>query len=214
MLQKDYVNKFLVDNFERIQQARLLNGFSWKPTVEEILAKYPEMKQDPKLVLDPNNESHRDRVRNNFLTIRKKRHPINSIIVSNTSHIGPPYDATRTVLIELEDKPFKYLDTYNPPKAAPTNETEEFKQWKREKDRVKNQQGMHIVVGCVHLPAVNKDFYTAFLKFVKDASPILKGIHLIGDILDCKALSQHDNGQVSEGTLEEEYTDANVDLDR
>lgn len=207
MLQKDYVNAYLTANFVSIEAARKLNGFSWKPIIKDLLTLHPA------IGLDPENEAHRDRVRNNFLNVRKRQKfvwvnepPKELIKVTDKGSKG--------IYIDVVPESFAYLDTYNPPKSAPTNEDEEFKLWKREKDRVKNQQGMHIVVGCVHLPAENKQFYKAFLQFVEDAKPLLKGIHLIGDILDCKALSQHDNGQVTEGTLEEEYNDANIALDK
>lgn len=222
MLQKDYVQKFLVDNFERIQKARLLNGFSWKPIVQEILDDYPVMITDPKLTLNPENEVHRDRVRNNFLNIRKRKIAGDSLNVDYA--MLRMHDPSRTILIDLgqeevvecEPSPtgsFKLLDTYNKPKSAPTNDQEEFQLWKSERDRLKNQQGMHIVIGCVHMPATDQPFFNAFLRFLEDVKPDLKGLHLIGDILDCKALSQHDNGQVSDGTLEQEYTDSNLLLD-
>lgn len=211
MLQKDYVNKFLVDNFERIQKERLLNGFSWKPIVQEILDAYPVMLTDPKLLLNPDNEVHRDRIRNNFLNLRKRRTPIwinepsKELIVLGSKPLR--------VYPEITPEPFKLLDTYNKPQSAPTNDQEEFQLWKSERDRLRNQTGMHIVIGCVHMPATDKPFFDAFLAFLEEVKADLKGIHLIGDILDCKALSQHDNGQVSDGTLEEEYNDSNLLLD-
>lgn len=213
MLQKDYVQKFLVDDFERIQKARLLNGFSWKPIVQEILDAYPVMLTDPKLTLNPENEVHRDRVRNNFLNLRKKKtqsytwvnEPPKELIV-----LGPRVSHIYTDVVPQK---FEFLDTYNKPKSAPTNDEEEFLLWKSERDRLKNQQGMHIVIGCVHMPATDKPFFNAFLRFLEEVKPDLRGLHLIGDILDCKALSQHDNGQVSDGTLEQEYTDSNLLLD-
>jgi hypothetical protein len=214
LLQKDYVQKFLVDNFERIENARRLQGFSWNPIIKEILAAYPVMLADPKLVLDPNNEAHRDRVRNNFLNLRKRKATAYTRVTEPPKElilISP--DKPTRIYTDVEPQPFKFLDTYNKPKSAPTNEQEEFQLWKSERDRLKNQQGMHIVIGCVHMPATDKPFFNAFLRFLEDVKPDLKGLHLIGDILDCKALSQHDNGQVSEGTLEEEYNDSNLLLD-
>lgn len=225
--QKDYVQKFLVNNFERIEGARKLQGFSWNPIIKEVLATYPEMLADPKLILDPDNEVHRDRVRNNFLNLRKRRaktwvnepptrrytsdHPCAAIDGSYGSIAGGP--CASSIYTNMAPEPFKFLDTYNKPKSAPTNDQEEFQLWKSERDRLKNQQGMHIVIGCVHMPATDKPFFNAFLCFLEEVKPDLKGLHLIGDILDCKALSQHDNGQVSDGTLEQEYFDSNLLLD-
>ena len=214
MLQKDYVNAYLTTNFERIQGLRRLNGFSWKPIVQEILDLHPT------IGLDPNNEIHRDRVRNNFLNLRKRSQPKihgeirepNVATQASTVGIHHSFTAAPTILMVPE---FKYTDTYNDKRPIVT-EQDEFNAWKRERARIKNQQGMHVVLGCMHLPAVNVAFFNAFEAFLYDAKDanVLKGIHLIGDILDCKALSSHDNGQVSDGTLEEEYTEANKYLDR
>lgn len=76
MLQKDFVNTYLSSNYERIQEARKFNNFSWGPIISEILAAYPEMQNDPVLTLDPESRVHRERVRNNFLNIRKRRESI------------------------------------------------------------------------------------------------------------------------------------------
>lgn len=232
--QKDYVNRFLNDNFDRIEKERLLNSFSWKPILQQILAKYPEMLAEPKLTLNPDDHGHRDRVRNNFLNIRRRRQPLPAskglltslsdlereqyiretpqaapVHVSPTVPLSWPNSATKVA----EAPEFKYLDTYNKPQSTPLTEADEIQLFLAEKRKLKSQQGMHIVIGCLHLPAQNKAFYKAFLQFVCDSKPLLKGIHLIGDILDCKSLSQHDNGQVSDGTLEEEYDAANLALD-
>lgn len=225
MLQKDYVNSYLSANFERIQKARELNGFSWKPIVEELIKLYPE------IGLDPNNSGHRDRVRNNFINIRKrsvewrektmnrleqtakKQFAENLASKENPKYIYVDIKP-KTFEFKGSEENFKYLDTYNTTKTPPTNDQEEFILWKREKDKIKNQQGMHIVVGCIHLPAVNDSFFNAFLKFLGDAKGVLKGIHLIGDVLDCKALSQHDNGQIIDTTLSEEYEKSNKYLDK
>ena len=67
MLQKDYVNAFLSANYDVIQKARQRDGFSWKPVVQQI----KDLHKD--IDLDPENEVHRDRVRNNFLNIRRRK---------------------------------------------------------------------------------------------------------------------------------------------
>lgn len=219
MLQKDYVNAYLTANFERIQDLRILNGFSWKPFVKEILELHPD------IGLDPDNENHRDRLRCKFLNIRKKAKAVNVVPERFKFRVEDGVGPDNTLKTEVHwTKPrivgavevaeFRYTDTYNQKTSPILTEADEFLQWKREKDRVRNQQGMHIVVGCMHLPAINKQFFKAFEEFLTDAHDVLKGIHLIGDILDCKALSSHDNGQVSDGTLEEEYNEANKYLDR
>jgi UDP-2,3-diacylglucosamine pyrophosphatase LpxH len=219
MRQKDYVNAFLVNNFETIQKARQLNGFSWKPIVQQLVDLYPTVG------LDPANEAHRDRVRNIFLTIRKRNSPHGirplasqaEVLSAQLSYIKDTkiFQAPFQVAYKaptVED--FRYTDTYNKPVDLPTNDQEEFALWKKDRDRLKNQEGMHIVIGCVHLPAHNKAFFNAFLSFLKEVKGTLKGIHLIGDIIDCKSLSQHDNGQIIDTTLDEEYADSNKALDQ
>jgi len=108
-----------------------------------------------------------------------------------------------------------YRDTYHTPKLIenPQTDFEEFLNWKQEKNKQKNQVGLHIVVGCMHLPAVNDKLFSAFINFLRDNRNKIKGLHLIGDILDCKSLSQHDLGSVSDITLDDEYARANGYLD-
>jgi len=76
-----------------------------------------------------------------------------------------------------------------------------------------DQEGLHVVAGCIHLPAHNKRLYDAFLNLLSDVDSELKGIHLIGDILDCNNLSSHSLGNISSSTLSEEYELANKALD-
>ena len=197
MVQTNYVSKFLTDNFDRIEKARVMNGFSWKPILKEIIADYP-------VHLNPDNIVDRERVRKIFLSIRKKRSAVKK----------PPVAlAPATPKSNYTPEIFTFMDTYTTSKIKPTTELEEFALWKKEKDRLNNQVGMHIVVGCMHLPAVHKPFFKAFLKFLESVKGELKGLHLIGDILDCKSLSQHDNGQTSDTTLEQEYEGSNAYLD-
>lgn len=203
MSQTECVITYLNANFKAIQEDRKLNGFSWKPVIQKIVELYPEVN------LDPDNAGHRDRVRNNFLSLRKRQGP------GTTTRLETP--VVRMVHRNLpreEVKPFIYLDTYNSKPETPKNEQEEFALWKKEKDKLKSQEGMHIVIGCAHLPAHNKEFFSGFLDFVKDSRPVLRGIHLIGDIIDCKSLSQHDSGQISDTTLDEEYFESNIALDQ
>ena len=181
---KQVVDSYLEKNFEQIQSNRLQSGFSWRPVVNEINKNLTDK-------LDPDKESDRDYVRNRFKNFRKGSAP-----------------TQEPVKVEI-----KLLDTYNVPQVKPRNEEEEFKQWKQEKLKLQNQVGLHVVAGCIHFPAVNTKFYAAFLKFLSDVKPSLKGIHLIGDIIDCKSLSSHDKGQISDTTLEKEYSTSNLYLD-
>lgn len=191
---KEVVNQYLIENFDKLQSARHTPGFSWVPVLLDINKKYSTD-------FDPSKERDRDYVRGRFLSLRKK----DSALVKVTE--------THSVLIPHEVRNYKYIDTYTKVIKTPENEQEEFQQWKTEKNKLKSQVGLHIVAGCIHFPAVNEKFYNAFLKFIGDVSGELKGIHLIGDILDCKSLSQHDKGQVSDTNLEEEYNKSNKYLD-
>lgn len=188
-MSKELIDKYLVDNFKKIQDSRKLQGFSWRPIIKNINSLY-------KTNLSEDSDRDRDYVRNRFLSIRK-----NSTVVT--------VEKSNIVI-----RDYTPIDTYTKVKKKPKTEVEEFKQWKEDKEKAKNQEGLHVVVGCIHFPAVNTKFYSAFLKFLEDIKGEIKGIHLIGDILDCKSLSQHDKGQVSDTTLEKEYTTSNLFLDR
>jgi hypothetical protein len=205
---KNVVDLYLSQNFGTIEEARHKDGFSWKPILVEI--NHPE--------LNPNDGGDREYVRNRFLGLRKKNAVVPKLLATQPEFIHPDPKPHTEVLQALRNAPvetldYKYLDTYNKPIIAPKTEEEEFTFWKLEKNKLKKQNGVHIVLGCMHLPAINKPFFNAFLKFLGDIKPDLKGIHLIGDILDCKSLSSHDIGQVSDTTLEEEYSESNKYLD-
>lgn len=74
--------------------------------------------------------------------------------------------------------------------------------------------GNYIVLGCLHFPWVNKEFFNSALKLIKDC-PDLKGIILAGDILDMSSISRHAKGMMPKlgYTLEREYKETNEYLD-
>ncbi len=76
------------------------------------------------------------------------------------------------------------------------------------------ESGNYIVLGCLHFPFVNKDFFNSVLNLIKDC-PDLKGIVLAGDILDMSSISRHNKGlmPVLGYTLEREYRETNEFLD-
>ena len=87
------------------------------------------------------------------------------------------------------------------------------KRW-NEKMRVKqliqqntNTTDIHLVLGCVHVPFHNKQLVNSLVKFIKDYKENIKGFHLIGDFLDLKSLSSHEDGIVDKTglTLGKEY---------
>ena len=198
---KEVVNQYLIENFDKLQSARHTPGFSWVPVLLDINKQHSTD-------FDPSKERDRDYVRGRFLSLRRNRIPEVDIKFESAAIV-----AHKKIITGEELKSYKYIDTYTKVTKTPENDLEEFQQWKEEKNRLKSQVGLHIVAGCIHFPAVNQKFYNAFLKFIGDVSGDLKGIHLIGDILDCKSLSQHDKGQVSDTNLEEEYNKSNKYLD-
>lgn len=74
---------------------------------------------------------------------------------------------------------------------------------------------LHIVLGCVHVPFHNQKLISSLLKFIEDYKDKIKGFHLIGDFLDMKSLSSHDDGIVDRSglTLGKEYLEGNKVLD-
>ena len=94
MQQKDYIKQYLKDNFQEIQEARKLNGFSWKPILQKIVDTFPDSN------LDINNEVHRERVRNNFLTLRKTYSPhvsaVSEALTNNPKSKDSKYDSVDT----------------------------------------------------------------------------------------------------------------------
>lgn len=213
MVTKTVVDLYLSQNFKTIEANRQKSGFSWRPILVAINV----------TELDPESKAAREYVRKRFLEMRTKNKDWKSrtmdileeegkIAFKETIKTGPT-NPTRATLIEFKEPEYSYLDTYNKPAETPKTEEDEYRLWKKDRDKLKNQKGMHIVLGCVHLPAVNKEFFDAFLKFMEDVKSSVRGIHLIGDILDCKSLSSHDMGQVSDTTLEIEYKESNKYLD-
>ena len=53
---------------------------------------------------------------------------------------------------------------------------------------------MELVIGCLHSPFHNKPIWHGILNLIKDLP--IKGVTLIGDILDLNSLSFHDRGKI------------------
>jgi hypothetical protein len=72
----------------------------------------------------------------------------------------------------------------------------------------------YLVLGCIHFPFHNKDFWSALLKLVAEQD--FTGIVLAGDIIDNHSISRHNKGKITIPglTLEEEYALTNRELDR
>ena len=73
---------------------------------------------------------------------------------------------------------------------------------------IKEQEGMHILLGCNHVPFHNKQLHRGIIELIKDHKENIKGFHLLGDFLDLNPLSFHDKGKftaVRGLTLNDEY---------
>lgn len=73
---------------------------------------------------------------------------------------------------------------------------------------IEEQIGMHILLGCNHVPFHNKQLHRGILELIKDFSNQIKGFHLLGDFLDINPLSSHDKGKFTSVpglTLNDEY---------
>jgi hypothetical protein len=75
--------------------------------------------------------------------------------------------------------------------------------------------GIHIVIGCVHVPFHNKELIDKLLKLISDHKDNIKGFHIIGDFLEMKSLSPHETNIINSSglTLGKEYAAGNEILD-
>ncbi len=85
---------------------------------------------------------------------------------------------------------------------------------------IQDQVGMHILLGCNHVPFHHKQLHRSIIEMIKDHKSGIKGFHLLGDFLDLNPLSSHDKGRftaVPGLTLDDEYQIGNdllCDFDR
>lgn len=82
--------------------------------------------------------------------------------------------------------------------------------------KVSEQEGMHILLGCNHVPFHHEQLHKSILALLKDYKKSIKGFHLLGDFLDLNPLSSHDRGRftaVPGLTLDDEYEIGNEMLD-
>jgi len=77
------------------------------------------------------------------------------------------------------------------------------------------KNGIHILIPCMHVPFHDKKLLNGLLNFIKDYNDVISGFHIIGDFLDLKSLSKHDENIVdkTELTLGIEYKEGNKVLD-
>ena len=85
---------------------------------------------------------------------------------------------------------------------------------------IQDQVGMHILLGCNHVPFHHKQLHRSIISMMKEYKLDIKGFHLLGDFLDLNPLSSHDKGRftaVPGLTLDDEYQIGNdllCDFDR
>jgi len=77
-------------------------------------------------------------------------------------------------------------------------------------------KGLHLVIGCVHVPFHNEILLQKLLTFITDNKEQISGFHIVGDFLDLKSLSTHDVDVIDKTgwTLGKEYKEGNKVLDR
>jgi hypothetical protein len=75
-------------------------------------------------------------------------------------------------------------------------------------------EGLHLVVGCLHMPFHNKYMWDAILGICNTLGERLTSICLIGDISDMHSISRHSKGKITipHLTLEAEYEATNKEL--
>ena len=81
---------------------------------------------------------------------------------------------------------------------------------------ISEQEGMHILMGCNHVPFHNKRLHSGIRRMMMDHQDKIKGFHLLGDFADINTLSSHDKGRftaVPGLTLDDEYAACNEELD-
>lgn len=79
-----------------------------------------------------------------------------------------------------------------------------------------DQKGMHILLGCNHVPFHHVQLHKGIQELIKDYHSDIKGFHLMGDFMDINTLSSHDRGRftaVPGLTLDQEYQAGNELLD-
>lgn len=78
-------------------------------------------------------------------------------------------------------------------------------------------EGIHLLMGCNHVPFHNQELHSGILELIKDLDDKMVGFHIMGDFMDVNSLSSHDRGRftaVPGLTLENEYLAANAELER
>jgi hypothetical protein len=133
-------------------------------------------------------------------------------IPETTVHSGSQYSYTTLDPYKYTAQPFG-LDIVQVPYIIPAggatsvpqvdNDYLEFLKWKEERNKFQQptKNGIHIVIGCMHVPFHNKQLLNGLINFINDYKDSIVGFHLVGDFLDLKSLSKHDEGIVDKTGL-------------
>jgi len=77
--------------------------------------------------------------------------------------------------------------------------------------------GVHLVMGCNHVPFHDVDLHEGIRELIRDLGDKMVGFHILGDFCDINSLSFHDRGKftaVPGLTLDNEYLEANAELEK
>lgn len=64
-------------------------------------------------------------------------------------------------------------------------------------DKTFKDEGLYLILGCVHAPFTNKPFWKAMLSLAQERKNDISGIILNGDFLDLHSLSAYDKGKLA-----------------
>ena len=113
-----------------------------------------------------------------------------------------------------------YNDEFYNRTTIKNKEWDEFRKWKESKVGLKvpvvtKTNGIHIILPDIHVPYHNKELLVKLASFIQDNKHQIIGFHLIGDYLDLKSLSSHDDKTIDKSgwTLGKEYEAGNLILD-
>lgn len=178
--------------------------------VEDFLTQFPGyLKKGPaKVALKLGIEPHYENLVyiKNIMRRIKKEQPKQNIIKEEKS-LSKEYLTELAVKTFMEngdyDKAIDFINKLKKEQENPIYKKQDYK------------EGNYIVLGCLHFPFVNKEFFQSVLNLIEDC-PDLQGIILAGDILDMSSISRHNKGlmPVLGYDLAREYKETNEFLDK
>lgn len=165
------------------------------------------------------NKQRSDKVRKIYNSIPEKKsglyNPANGSYIPNPSNY---YYAVDPYLDKASQGEMFIWNTDDTIEHAKHNKDwEEFRKWKESKNvkPIKKTNGIHLILPDVHIPYHNKELLVKLASFIQDNKHQIVGFHIIGDYLDLKSLSSHDDKTIDKSgwTLGREYEAGNLILD-